>query len=40
MQNILCEKNEQIILNNVFEDFKVLLQDSDAVEEKEMGILK
>lgn len=35
MQNILCEKNEQIILNHVFEDFKVLLQDSDAEEEKE-----
>lgn len=36
MQNILCEKKEQIVLNNIFEDFKVLLQDSDAAEEKEM----
>ena len=33
--NILCEKKEQIVLNNFFEDFKALLQDSDAVEEKE-----
>lgn len=35
VDNILCDKKEQIILNNVFEDFKVLLQDSDAAEEKE-----
>lgn len=34
--NILCEKNEQLALNNFFEDLKVLLQDSDAVDEKEM----
>lgn len=33
--NILCEKNEQIALNNLFEDLKTLLQDSDAIEEKE-----
>lgn len=33
--NILCEKREQIILNDLFEDFKILLQDSDAAEEKE-----
>lgn len=33
--NILCEKKEQIILNDLFEDFRVLLQDSDAAEEKE-----
>lgn len=36
MQNILCEKNEHIILNQAFEEFKILLQDSDAAEEKEM----
>lgn len=35
MENVLCEKKEQLILNNIFEDFKVLLQDSDAAEEKE-----
>ena len=35
MENILCERKEQIILNHIFEDFKVLLQDSDAAEEKE-----
>lgn len=35
MQNILCERKEQIILNHIFEDFKALLQDSDAAEEKE-----
>lgn len=35
MENVLCEKKEQIILNHIFEDFKVLLQDSDAAEEKE-----
>lgn len=34
--NILCEKKEQIMLNDLFEDFRVLLQDSDAAEEKEM----
>ena len=33
--NILCEKKEQIMLNDLFEDFKILLQDSDAAEEKE-----
>lgn len=33
--NILCEKKEQIILNDLFENLKDLLQDSDAVEEKE-----
>lgn len=33
--NVLCEKNEQIALNNLFEDLKTLLQDSDAIEEKE-----
>ena len=36
MQNILCEKNEHIILNQAFEEFRILLQDSDAAEEKEM----
>lgn len=36
MQNILCEKNEHVILNQAFEEFKILLQDSDAAEEKEM----
>lgn len=36
MQNILCEKNEHVILNQAFEEFKILLQDSDATEEKEM----
>ncbi|MBD5507535.1 MAG: GTPase domain-containing protein [Lachnospiraceae bacterium] len=36
MQNILCEKNEHMILNQTFEEFKILLQDSDATEEKEM----
>lgn len=35
MQNILCEKEEQVILNHIFEDCKALLQDSDAAEEKE-----
>lgn len=35
MKNVLCEKNDQITLNNIFEDFKLLLQDSDATEEKE-----
>lgn len=33
--NVLCEKKEQIILSNLFEDLKTLLQDSDALEEKE-----
>lgn len=33
--NILCEKKEQIMLNDLFEDLRILLQDSDAVEEKE-----
>ena len=33
--NVLCEKKEQIVLNNFFEDLKTLLQDSDAIEEKE-----
>lgn len=36
MQNILCEKDEHMILNQAFEEFKILLQDSDAAEEKEM----
>lgn len=36
MQNILCEKNEHVILNQAFEEFKILLQDSDATVEKEM----
>lgn len=35
MENILCERKEQLILNHIFEDFKALLQDSDAAEEKE-----
>lgn len=34
-ENILCQKNEHIVLNDLFEDFKMLLQDSDAGEEKE-----
>lgn len=34
-ENILCQKNEHIVLNGLFEDFKTLLQDSDAGEEKE-----
>ena len=33
--NILCEKKNQIMLNDLFEDFRILLQDSDATEEKE-----
>lgn len=33
--NVLSEKNEQLALNNLFEDLKTLLQDSDAIEEKE-----
>lgn len=33
--NILCEKKEQLALNTFFEDIKNLLQDSDALEEKE-----
>ncbi len=36
MQNILCEKKEHVILNQAFEEFKILLQDSDAAEEKEL----
>lgn len=34
-ENILCQKREHVVLNKLFEDFKVLLQDSDADEEKE-----
>lgn len=35
MTNILCEKRENIVLTDLFENFKILLQDSDAGEEKE-----
>ena len=33
--NILCEKRDQLVLTDFFENFKDLLQDSDAGEEKE-----
>ena len=33
--NILCEKQEHVVLTDLFENFKALLQDSDAEEEKE-----
>lgn len=33
--NILCEKREQLVLTDFFENFKALLQDSDAGQEKE-----
>lgn len=33
--NVLCEKKEQLVLNTLFDDIKNLLQDSDALEEKE-----
>lgn len=33
--NILCEREEQTALSNLFEDMSVLLQDSDDAEEKE-----
>lgn len=33
--NILCEKREHVVLTDLFENFKTLLQDSDAEEEKE-----
>lgn len=33
--NILCEKREQLALNTLFDDIRNLLQDSDALEEKE-----
>lgn len=33
--NILCEKREHVVLTDLFENFKTLLQDSDAKEEKE-----
>lgn len=33
--NILCQKKEHIVLTELFENFKTLLQDSDAAEEKE-----
>lgn len=32
--NILCEKQEHVVLTDLFENFKALLQDSDAEEEK------
>lgn len=34
--NILCEKKEHIVLNDLFENFSTLLQDSDAEKEKEL----
>lgn len=34
IENVLCEKNEHIVLTELFEDFKSLLQDSDAEKEK------
>lgn len=36
MSNILCINEEQKILTDLFEDLKELLQDSDAIDEKEM----
>lgn len=33
--NILCEKKEHMVLNDLFDNFKILLQDTDANEEKE-----
>lgn len=33
--NILCEREEQTVLSNLFEGMSVLLQDSDDVDEKE-----
>lgn len=33
--NVLCEKKEYVMLTELFEDYKVLLQDSDAIKEKE-----
>ncbi len=33
--NILCEKREHVALTDLFENFRTLLQDSDAEEEKE-----
>ncbi len=33
--NILCEREEQTTLTNLFEDLSVLLQDCDKIEEKE-----
>ncbi len=34
--NILCEKREHIVLTDLFENFKILLQDSDTEAEKEI----